>query len=68
VRRVLASEAARDARLVSHVIPLLARDDLFGDVVKSLRERAPSVHRPAGRRAARSRAGRARTAPNPAAC
>jgi hypothetical protein len=37
VRRVLASEAAQDARLVSYVIPLLARDDLFGDVVKSLR-------------------------------
>jgi hypothetical protein len=40
IRRVLASDAARDARLVSYVIPLLARDDLFLDVVKSLRAAA----------------------------
>ena len=37
IRRVLNSDAELDFRLVSDVIPLLVRDDLFGEVVASLR-------------------------------
>lgn len=36
-----AGGAPLDPRLAGHVIPLLGRDDLFGDVVRSLRKAAP---------------------------
>jgi hypothetical protein len=40
IRGVLAAAAEPDPKLVSHVIGLLARDDLFGDAVKTLRKSA----------------------------
>lgn len=41
IRKVVSAAAELDPRLASHVIPLLARDDLFGETVASLRKAAP---------------------------
>lgn len=37
IRAILSRDGELDMRLVPHVIPLLERDDLFGDAVRSLR-------------------------------
>jgi ATP:ADP antiporter, AAA family len=41
IRKVLNTDSELDARLIPDVIPLLARDDLFGAAVRSLRKAAP---------------------------
>jgi hypothetical protein len=41
IRRTLSGEQALDRKLVGFVIPLLADDDLFGDVLRALRSAAP---------------------------
>lgn len=41
IRKVLNSDTELDSSLVSDVIPLLARDDLFAEVLASLRRGAP---------------------------
>ncbi len=41
IRRALSNERALDRKLVGFVIPMLADDDLFGDVLRALRSAAP---------------------------
>jgi HEAT repeat protein len=41
IRKVLNTDAELDSRLISDVISLLGRDDLFGAAVRSLRKAAP---------------------------
>ena len=65
-RRALRRPEAADPALVGHLIPLLAGNDLFLDVLRVLRRSAPAGHRPAPRRAARPAPGRRRAPPHPA--